>query len=518
MSLVRSVMTVGSLTLGSRVFGFVRDILIAAGLGAGPLADAFFVAFRLPNMFRRLFAEGAFAAAFVPLFNRLAETEGRDAAERFAEDALSVLLWTLVAAIVLGQIAMPGLMMVFAPGFLAEPETFAVAVELSRITFPYLLFISLVSLLGGVLNSLGRFAAAAASPILLNLVLIGAILVAAPFFPSPAHALAWGVAVAGVVQFVGLVVSCRSAGLPLRLRPPRFDAHIKLLLRRILPLAVGAGVYQINLMIDVILGSFLPAGAISFLYFADRVNQLPLGVVGVAIGTALLPQLSREIRAGRDGHHSQNRAMELSLLLALPSSVALALLAHPIISILFERGLFGATEASLTADALAAFAWGLPAYVLVKTLSAGFFAREDTSTPVKIAGVALAGNVALNLALIGPFQHVGIAAATAASGWINASLLGWILYRRGHLVFDSQLIARLPRIVAATVGMAVIVVGLRCGFEGIMVGGTISRAIGLAAIIAAGGFGYVGLAFLFKAATRNDFRSLGRRKSATPIA
>ena len=516
MILIRSILTVGSLTLGSRVFGFGRDILIAAVLGAGPLADAFFVAFRLPNMFRRLFAEGAFSAAFVPLFNRIAATDGPGAAERFAEDALSVLLWALVVAVALGQIAMPALMTVFAPGFLAAPDTFDLAVDLSRITFPYLLFVSLVSLLGGVLNSLGRFAAAAASPILLNLVLIGAIVGAAPFFPTPAHALAWGVAVAGIVQLVGLVLACRAAGLALRLRMPRLNPNLKLLLRRILPLAVGAGVYQINLMVDVILGSFLPAGAISFLYFADRVNQLPLGVVGVAIGTALLPQLSREIRAGHDGQASQNRALELSLLLALPSAAALAVLAHPIIAVLFQRGRFGPVEAVLTADALAAFAWGLPAYVLVKTLSAGFFAREDTTTPVKIAGGALVANIVLNLALIGPFQHVGIAAATAASGWFNALCLGVFLRRRGHLVADRQLIARLPRIVAATAGMTAVIVLARYGLDGFMAGGTAARALGLALLIAIGGGAYVGLAFLFKATSRDDFRSLGRRTPSSP--
>ena len=244
--------------------------------------------------------------------------------------------------------------------------------------------------------------------------------------------------------------------------------------------------------------------------------RTPLGVVGVAIGTALLPQLSREIRAGHDGQASQNRALELSLLLALPSAAALAVLAHPIIAVLFQRGRFGPVEAVLTADALAAFAWGLPAYVLVKTLSAGFFAREDTTTPVKIAGGALVANIVLNLALIGPFQHVGIAAATAASGWFNALCLGVFLRRRGHLVADRQLIARLPRIVAATAGMTAVIVLARYGLDGFMAGGTAARALGLALLIAIGGGAYVGLAFLFKATSRDDFRSLGRRTPSSP--
>ncbi len=355
----------------SRVFGFARDILIAAILGAGPVADVFFVAFKFPNLFRRLFAEGAFAAAFVPLFAGLVETDGKDAARAFAEQALSVLLWTLLVFVAVVQMAMPVLMVGFAPGFVGDPAKFDLAVQLTRITFPYLLFISLVSLMAGVLNSLGRFWAAAATPILLNVCLIGAVLGLSPMMETPGHALAWGVAGAGMVQFVWLLFHCARAGMRLRLPRPRLTPKVRLLARRILPVAVGAGIYQINLLIDTIIASLLPSGSISYLFYADRVNQLPLGIVGVAVGTALLPMLSRQLRGGQAGAamHSQNRALEFAFLLTLPAAAALIVIADPVIAVLFERGAFGPAEVRATAAALAVYAVGLPAYVLVKALT-----------------------------------------------------------------------------------------------------------------------------------------------------
>jgi len=513
MVLLRAIATVGGMTMISRLFGFVRDILIAAILGAGLAADAFFVAFKLPNLFRRLFAEGAFAAAFVPLFAGKLEDTGRDDARRFAEEAFSLLFVFLAVVVALAEIGMPLLMRVIAPGFLDEPEKFDLAVVLTRITFPYLLFISLVALFAGVLNSLGRFAAAAATPVVLNICLIGFILIATPFMPSPGHALAWGAATAGVVQLVWLYVACAREGMALRLIRPRITPDLRILYRRILPIAVGAGIYQINLVIDMIIASLLPSGSISYLFFADRVTQLPLGVIGVAVGTALLPMLSRQVRAGEADAalHSQNRSIEFSLLLTIPAAVALALIAQPIITVLFERGAFATKETAATAAALAVYAWGLPAYVLVKALAPGFFAREDTRTPVKISVAAMVVNVALSLALIGPLLHVGIAAATAVSSWLNAGLLAWVLWRRGELVVDRRLKSRFPRTVLASAIMGGALIAVHGALDGFFGATQAERIAALVALIVIGLAVFAGAAALFGAARPADVRGFLKR-------
>lgn len=516
MVLLRSIATIGGLTLVSRVFGFVRDILIASVLGAGPVADAFFVAFKFPNLFRRLFAEGAFAAAFVPIFAGLLETEGPAKARMFAEQSLSVLVAALLVFVAVMQMAMPLAMYGMAPGFADAPEKFDLAVQFARITFPYLLFISLVSLIAGVLNSFGRFAAAAATPILLNICLIVAALALAPFTPTPGHALAWGVAAGGVVQFLWLFYNCGREGIWLRLPKPKITPEVKLLMVRAVPVAIGAGIYQINLLIDTVIASFLPSGSVSYLFYADRVNQLPLGIVGVAVGTALLPLLSRQLKTGEEAAalHSQNRALEFAFLLTVPAAVALVVIAGPVISVLFERGAFGAAESHATAAALTAYATGLPAYVLIKALTPGYFARGDTKTPVKIAAVTTLINLLLNLVLMGPFLHVGIAIATAISSWINAGLLATILYRRGHFVMDDRLKSRLPRIVLASAGMAGVLVlaymALGRWFEGDLV----FRAGALAALVFAGLATFAVLAHFFGAASLRDLRGLMRREDA----
>lgn len=455
--MVRNVLTVGGWTAMSRVLGFIRDILIAAALGAGPAADAFFVALKLPNFFRRLFGEGAFSAAFIPLFAGSLAAEGHEQARRVAEGALSVLLTVLALLTLAAIVFMPEAMTLLAPGFRRDPERFALAVELTRITFPYLMLICLVALFSGVLNGLDRFAIAAAAPLLFNVALIGG-LALAPFLALPlVHGLAWGVAAAGILQFVLLAWAVAAAGMPLRLPAPRLTPEVRLLLRRMGPGAIGAGVTQINLMVDVIIASFLPQGSIAFLYYADRVNQLPLGVIGTAVGTALLPALSRQVRAGEGtaALATQNRAIELALLLTVPASVGLAVAAWPIVHVLFGRGAFGAGDVTATAAALAVYALGLPAYVLVKVFAPGFFARGDTASPVKVAIVCVVLNIALCLALIGPLAHVGIALATVISGWVNALALGAWLWRQGRLVPDARLAAFLPRLVAAAAVMGV---------------------------------------------------------------
>ena len=516
MVLLRSIATVGGFTLISRVLGFLRDILIAAVLGAGAGADVFFVAFKLPNLFRRLFAEGAFSMAFVPMFAGRIEGDGIEAAKAFAEAAFSVLFWALLIFVGVIELAMPLVMLGFAPGFIGDAAKFDLAVELTRITFPYLLFIALVSLMAGVLNSLGQFAAAAATPILLNLCLIGAILGLVNFTETPSHALAWGVAAAGGVQFIWLYAACGRAGVWIRLSFPRLTGDVKVLMKRMAPVAVGAGIYQINLVIDTIIASFLPSGSISYLFFADRVNQLPLGVVGVAVGTALLPLLSRQVRAGDDkaALHSQNRALEFSLLLTLPAAAALMVIAVPVVRVLFERGAFGGPETVATAAALAVYAIGLPAYVAVKTLAPGFFARKDTATPVKIAVVCLLVNLVLNLILMGPFKHVGIAMATVVSSWLNAGLLAYVLHKRGHFVLDDRLRHRLPRIILASAGMTAALALALTPLGGALAGSMTERIAALAALVVGGMAMFGALGWVTGAARPQDLKSLYRGAEA----
>ena len=514
MSLLRAVATVGGFTMLSRITGLMREMLIAHFMGAGMVADAFFVAFRFPNLFRSLFAEGAFNAAFIPLFTGKLTAEGKDAAQSFAQQAMAVMAVLLTVLVVLVELGMPWAIYGLAPGFDDVPGKIPLAIELSRICFPYLLFISLTSLQAGVLNSMGRFAAAAGTPILLNVVAMAGLWGLAPYTASPGHALAWGTFAAGISQFAWLVFSVRKAGFALPLVRPRLTADVRLLLKRIVPGAVGAGVYQVNLVINTMIASTVANGAVSYLNYADRVNQLPLGVVGIAIGTALLPLLSRQLKSGdHDGAiESQNRAMELALLTTLPAAAALLTLAAPIIQVLFERGHFGPQETAATAQALMAFAIGLPAYVLVKVLTPGFFAREDTRTPVRIAIATMALNVVLNLALVSSLAHVGMALSTAIAAWFNVVLLAWRLHGCGFFQLDRRLLNRAPRILAAAALMGA---GLWYGRTLIwpQINGFMAALAGLSLLVIAGLALYGAAGLLFRAARPSDLRSMLRRRS-----
>ncbi len=512
MSLLRASATIGVFTLASRLTGFARDSVIAAILGTGMVADAFFIAFKLPNLFRRLFAEGAFSAGFVPIFSTLLTRDGKDAAQRFTEEALAALTLTLLVLLAVFETFMPIVMLGLAPGFVSDPPKFDLAVELTRITFPYLVFVSVVSLMGGVLNSLGRFAGQAAAPVLLNLMLIGALLVFRDSLESNGHALAWGVFAAGILQLTGMAVACWRAGFRLRPRLPRLSPEVRELGRLMLPAVIGTGAAQVNIAVDIIIASLLPTGSVSYLFYADRLVQLPLGVVGVAVGTALLPLLSRQVGAGdhAGATTSLNRAIELVLLLCVPAAVALTLIAHPLVHVLFERGAFAPEATDATARALIAFAFGLPAYVLIKALSPPFFARKDTRTPVKIAVFALTLNVVLNLALMGPLLHVGLALATAISAWVNAGLLALVLRRRNQLVLDPRLRRALVR---GALALAVMGGALWFGVQFLQ---PILAADGIApwgamAALVAGGMAVYGLGLqLLGAATIKDLRQLAR--------
>ena len=503
----RAIATVGGWTMVSRILGFLRDMLIAARLGAGPMADAFFVALKLPNLFRRLFGEGAFNAAFVPAFAQMLAQRGPAAAQALAERMATIMTLWLALLTGLGLIFMPQVMQVLAPGFVDRPEKFALAVELTRITFPYLLLICLTALVSGVLNGLGRFAAAAAAPIFFNLLSMIALFAFAPFVATSAHALAWGVTLSGVVQLGFVWWACAQAGMALNpFRAPSLAPEVRQVLRRMGPGLIGAGVTQLNLAVDVIIASFLASGAVSYLYYADRVAQLPLGVIGAAIATALLPVLARQIHAGQKlaAHRSINRAIEISLLLTVPAALALGVLALPILAALFQRGAFGPAEALATSHALIAYAAGLPAFVLVKVLVPGFFARGDTAMPVKIGIGCVALNLGLNLVMMGPLQHVGIALATSIAAWANAGLLAWFLRRRGHLRPDRRLRRATPRVLGAALGMGAVLVALSwwlapgAGLTGVGV---------LALICAVGAATYFVLA---QASGAMDFRELRR--------
>ena len=519
MNLLRAFATVGGMTMISRVLGFVRDILIAAVLGTGPVADAFFVAFKFPNLFRRLFAEGAFNSAFVPLFAKRLEGEGEASARRFAEDALSMLLTALIVFTALAQIAMPVLMYAIAPGFADTPDKFDMAVVFTRIAFPYLLFMSLVALLSGLLNALGRFAAAAFAPVLLNLILIATLTVAAPYFANPGLALVWGVALAGAAQFLMLMVASHRAGFDLRLRRPRLTPAVRRLIALGIPGVIAGGITQINLLIGTVIAS-LQDGAVSWLYYADRIYQLPLGVIGIAIGIVLLPDLSRRLRAGDEGGAmwSQNRAFEFAMLLTLPAAAALVAIPGAIVATLFERGAFDAADTLATTQALAAFALGLPAFVLIKVFSPGFFAREDTRTPMVYAATGIAVNIAGSLILFFQIGFVGIALATSAAAWVNAGLLWARLRRLGSFRADARLARRLPLILLAAAAMGV---GLWAAAghadraaASLMPGGWTQEAIGVAAlaVLVLGGMAfYAGLCQLTGAARLSDLRQVLRR-------
>jgi putative peptidoglycan lipid II flippase len=511
MALLRATATVGSYTMASRVLGFVRDMAVAAFLGAGPIADAFFVAFKFPNFFRRLFAEGAFAAAFVPMFAGTVAQHGKQAAREFAESALAILLAVLFALVVAAEFAMPWVVSAIAPGFADEPQRYALAVDFTRVTFPYLLFISLVSLQGGVLNSLDRFAAVAATPILLNLCLIGAIFGFTPLMATPGHALSWGVALAGLAQFLFLAWACGRENMGLRLRWPRWSLETRQLMTRMAPVALGSGAAQINLVIDVMLASLLAAGSISWLYYADRIYELPLAVIGIAIGTALLPLQSRQVRLGDEAaaRTTLNRAIEAASLLTLPATAALIVLAEPITSVLFLRGAFSPADAAATAGALVAYTVGLPAYVAVKVLTPNFYARHDTKSPVKIAVACVIFNTVCGATLMQVIGHLGLALATALAAILNAGALAWMLRRAGHFAPDARLKSRLPRQILATAIMALILSAALQPAEPYLTAHG-ARYVALGLLIGLGLAAYGGAAVALGAARPADLRSFSR--------
>ncbi|MFN0265171.1 murein biosynthesis integral membrane protein MurJ [Tepidamorphus sp. 3E244] len=519
MSLLRNFATVGSATAFSRVLGFGRDMLMAAALGTGGVADAFFVAFRFPNLFRRLFAEGAFNSAFIPLFARKLEGEGDEPARLFAQDVLAALLFALLILTAVAEIAMPVLMFVMAPGFYTDPEKFDLAVWLTRICFPYLLFVSLLAFVSGILNAKGRFAVAGFAPVLLNIVFI--IALAAIIYaghaesPTAGYWLSVAVFVGGVLQLVAVLIELKRSGWVLALRRPRYTEGVKRLLKLAVPAILAGGITQINIVIGTMIAS-MAAGAVSYLYYADRVYQLPLGIVGIAIGVVLLPDLARRLRSGalEAASGQQNRALEFAMILTLPAAGALFIAATPIIAGLFERGAFDAEATARTAPVLAAFALGLPAFVLIKVFQPGFFAREDTKTPMWFAAINAIVNIVISLALFPWLQHIGIAIATTIGGCINACLLGLTLYRRGHFIPDPRLTKRLVGALAAT-GLMVAALIIASVIFAVWVDDTASAAgklIHLATLVIVGMLAYVVAIFALGVTSRSELAGYMRRR------
>lgn len=520
MNLVKAAGTIGGLTLLSRVLGLVRDSLFARYVGAGFASDAFLVAFRLPNMFRALFAEGAFTSAFIPMFNKkVADPEGkglRDGLD-FAEAALAVLLPVLIVMTVLLEVFAWPVTFVLSGKFNGvSAEQFAYAVQLSRLTIPYLMLISVVSLFGGILNSLNKFWVNAAAPILLNVTLIVALLGFHSDDPLiTARNQASGVSVSGALQLVWLAWACRTNGVRLRLRRPRLTPEVKRLLKLILPAAAGAGAVQINLVVSTALAaSLLANGSVTYIYMADRLNQLPLGLIGIGLGTVLLPTISRQLGGGEDAAamETQNRGIELALLLTLPATMALVLCGEPITAALFGYGKFDALDTHYTAQALAAFSIGLPSYILVKMLTPGFYARQDTKTPVRYAMISMGVNLIGNLILIVPLQHMGPPLATAIASTVNVWMLYRTLVKRGHFAADARLKRRVWRLALAALAMGG-VLWLGQGLVMPYVHGTWTiRIVAMAALVTAGAVVYGLATVILGAFSRDDLKLLLRRR------
>jgi putative peptidoglycan lipid II flippase len=515
MNLLKSVGTIGGLTMVSRVFGFARDMLMSRILGAGMAADAFLVAFRLPNTFRRLFGEGAFSAGFVPLFSQRFHGEGGlEEARKFSEEVLAVFLPALFLFTLVFEVAMPLFVWAIASEYADVPEKFALTVELTRITFPYLLLISLVSLFSGVLNSMTRFVAAAFAPALLNASMLTAMILFPQGGVLTARALAVAVTAGGFAQLALLWWSARRAGISLALRRPRMTPGVRQFIQVVIPATLGAGVYQISQFIDTFFATRLPEGSMSYLNYADRLNQLPLSVIGTALGTAILPQISRFIDKAdpREAAKVQGQAVELSMLLTLPAALALAVVAGPLISAFFQGGRFTPEDARITGNTLAILVAGLPAYVLVKVLTPGFYARKDTRTPVKTATIVLVANVVLNFALIPMLGIYGLAIAIAACSWLNCLMLYFILHRRGHFRVEGWLAGRLLRQLLAGGIMAVALWFARNAIIGLFSGSVGQRLIGVVGICGLGVLVYFTVAWFIGAMDKEAIQLLLRRR------
>lgn len=498
MNLLKALATVSSMTLLSRVLGFVRDAVIARAFGAGLATDAFFVAFKIPNLLRRLFAEGAFSQAFVPILAEYKNRRGEAETCALVDHVSGVLAIALLLVTVIGVFAAPWIIAISAPGFTATPEKFALTVDLLRIVFPYILFIALTALAGGILNTWGRFAVPAFTPVLLNLSFIGFALLAAPYFDPPVKALAWAVFAGGVLQLAFQLPFLSRLGLLPRPRPSLRDAGVRRVLKQMAPAVFGVSVGQVSLLINNIFASFLVTGSVTWLYFADRLMEFPAGLLGVALGTILLPSLSKR-HAEQDGQaYSEllDWGLRLTLLLAVPAAVALAVLAVPLVTTLFHYGAFTATDVINTRHAVVAYAAGLAGLIAVKVLAPGFYARQDIRTPVKIALVTLVATQLMNLLFVGALRHAGLALAISLGACLNAALLLRGLRSRGIFVPQSGWGAFLLKLALAVYAMGALLWLMAGTPTEWLAAGAWARVTRLGLIVAAGGAAYFGVLWL----------------------
>jgi len=513
MNLTRAIGTIGGLTMVSRILGFARDMVGSRVLGASHANDAFNVAFTLPNIFRRLFGEGAFASGFVPLFSRRLASGGHEDAQKFSNEILAVFMPTLLVVTVIFEIAMPVFLWLIVSDYAATPGKFELAVELTRYTFPYLIFISLVALLSGVLNSLTRFAVAAFAPALLNIALIVALLVSPGGGPETVRAMAIAVLMGGIFQFALCWFAVRQAGIRLHFGRPRLTPAVRELIILIVPATLAAGVYQISQLFYTFFSSRLGEGALTNLGYADRLNQLPLSIIGTALGTAILPTISRAIERKADAQAAdvQARAFDLAMLLTLPATLALAVASGPIISALFQGGRYSAEDAAITGAILAILVTGLPAYVLVKVLTPGFYARKDVKTPVYIAVGILIASIVANFVLIPVMGIYSLATVTSAGAWINMALLFLILRLRGHFRMPRWLVGRIARQLLAAAAMAAVLWFLQQPLADFFAGSAGRRIVAVGALVGAGGIVYFGIAWIIHGIDREDIKTLFRR-------
>ncbi len=515
MNLLKATGTIGGLTMVSRVLGFARDMIGSRLLGASNANDAFNLAFLLPNIFRRLFAEGAFSSGFVPLFSRRLESGGRDDAQAFSNEILAVFMPALLLVTVVFVIFMPGLLAIVAAGYKDTPGKMELAVELTRWTFPYLLFISLVALLSGVLNSLTRFAVAAFAPALLNVSLILALLIAPRNEIDIVRYMAIAVLAGGIAQFALCWIAVRRAGIKLHFGRPRMTPAVRELVVLILPATAAAGVYQISQLFYGYFSTRLGEGALTNLSYADRLNQLPLSIIGTALGVAILPSISQAIERKDEAGAAdvQARAFDLAMLLTLPATLALVVAAGPIIGALFQGGEYSVADARITGNILAILVTGLPAYVLVKVLTPAFYARKNVKTPVKIAMSVLLLSVPANFLLIPHLGIYSLATVTSAGAWINFVLLFGILYANRHFRLPGWLVSRVARQLMAALAMAAVLFYLRELLGRFFFGGVIERAFGLGALVGAGALVYFGVALLIGGVDRQALATLRRKRA-----
>lgn len=494
-SLLRSSGIVGIMTMLSRILGLLRDVVVASYFGASGSADAFFVAFKIPNFLRRLFAEGAFSQAFVPVLSEYRTQRDHAAVKALVDRVAGTLGLSLVTITALAVLGAPLLTALFAPGFyMAGGEKFELAASMLRITFPYLLLISLTAFAGAILNSYERFAVPAFTPVLLNLSLIGSAVLLSPLFDPPILALAWGVMIAGVVQLAFQLPFLAR----LRLLPcpvvDRTDEGVRRIMTLMVPALFGVSVTQLNLLLDTVLASFLQTGSVSWLYYSDRLAELPLGVFGIAIATVILPSLSRKHAEKSLEHFAQTLdwAIRMVLLIGLPAAVALFLLAGPMIVTLFHYGALGDRDVMMATMSLQAYACGVMAFMLIKVLATGYFSRQDTKTPVKIGIQAAVANMVFNLILIGPFQHVGLAAATSMSAFLNAGLLLYGLLKSGVFHWQPGWRLMVLRLLAANLAMGVVLVMLAGDVAQWLDWGLAERALQMLMLVMVGVVVYVG--------------------------